>query len=248
MPYTLDASKVQLVTVMGQIAGQQIINRLYYSYKGVLPNPDADRSDLWLENFVIAWRTNILPVAWDDYKVTRYTMVEYKDVELRPAPKTGYRVVLDPSKFQQQEGAIADTGGIASAGATKIPTHEAMRLRLNVADRIPKRFRSNYLRLSLGFAITVLGATAEQWTAGSRTTYKAAFDTLIATDIHGVGVPVGVGYFASAFSIPYYFLSIKGGADPMSFAARQFASSTVEPFIGTQITRRFFPLGGFRGI
>lgn len=245
--YLLNAARVQLVTVQGIINGQRIVNRFHYAYFGVLPSPDIDDSLTFLTNFRTMYRANILPVAWDDYAVFSYSLAEIVSAHATPTPPIRYVTVMDPSKIDLLLGVVADKGTIASAGATKVPTHEAMRLRWNPGTRAPKRFRANYSRLALGFATTTLGATAEQWTAGTIATYGGAFSTMATTAIFGQGFPASSGYFPSAWSPPYYANVLPLGSNSRD-ACRQFVSATVEPFIGTQITRRFFPLGGFRGI
>lgn len=245
--YLLNAARVQLVTVTGTINGQRIVNRFHYAYFGVLPSPDVDDSATFLTNFRLMWRANVIPVAWDDYSVVAYGLAEIESAHATPTPPIRYVTVMDPSKIDLLLGTVADKGTIASAGATKIPTHEAMRLRWNPGTRAPKRFRANYSRLSLGFATTTLAATPEQWSAGSITTYSGAFSTMATTAVFGQPFPASTGYFPSAWSPPYYANVLPLGANARD-AARQFVSATVEPFVGTQITRRFFPLGGFRGI
>lgn len=248
MAYFLNAQKAQLMTVYGSIGGQQIINRFFYSYQGTLPNPDADTSILFLTNFVAMYRATILPVAWDDYTVSRYTMAELLDVTVVAGPPVRYRTDFDPSKFQQTFGTVADKGGIASAGLVKIPTHECMRLLWNPVDRVPKRFRSNYSRLALGFPTASVGPTPEQWSPGVLAAVQAAYSAMALVSISGVAAPVGTGYYPSAWSPPYYIQVVKPAGDPLRDACKQFANTTAEKYVGTQVTRRFFPLGGFRGV
>lgn len=246
--YLLNAARCQVVTVNGLINGQKIINRYHYAYYGVLPSPDTDDSTTFLTNFITMYRATILPVAWDDYSVSRYDLVEISGAILTPSVPHRYVTNIDPSKIDAVFGTVADKGAIASAGLVKIPTHECMRLKFNPQTRAPKRFRSNYARLSLGFPIASLAATAEQWTAGQIAAIGAAFTTMCTTAIFGQSFPAGSGYFPSAWSPPYFVNVVPVGVGNVRDACRKFLSATVEPFVGTQITRRFFPLGGFRGV
>jgi len=251
MAYRLGESNVQVVTVQGMLEGQQIINRYYYAYAGVLPDPDADMSNVFLTNFITAYRANILPVAWDDYTVFRYSMVEINGVKFNAGPPIRYQNIIDPSKFQQIFGVVADKGGIASAGLVKLPAHEAMRLLFTLSSRVPKRFRANYVRLSLGFPTSALAATQEQWTAGVIASVTAAYLGFLGTLITGVAAPVGSRWGLVAWSAPFWYENIRPLVPPanvLQAATRSITGAIVEPFVGTQITRRFKPLGGFRGV
>lgn len=251
MAYLMDASKCQIVTVTGSIKGQKIINRYHYAYPGVLPSPDVDVSSTFLTNFIAAYRATVLPVAYDDYSVVNYQVAEIKSAGLVPGPPTRYQTNMDPSKLDLVLGTGADVGTLASAGTTKLPVHEIMRCKFSVASRAPKRFRALYARLSLGWPTILLAPAApEQWTAGTITTVGGAFNAFIALAVFGSTFAAGVGYNLCAWSPPYYVTVVfpPPGPGDVRDATRQFTAATIEPFVGTQITRRYFPLGGFRGV
>lgn len=251
MPYPIDASKCQIVTVNGLIAGQKIINRYHYSYFGPLPSPDLDTSDVFLNNFIIAYRAHVLTIAYDKYSVQRYDVAEIKSAGLVPGPPARYQTNMDPSKLESVFGVGADTGVLATAGTTPLPVHECMRVKLTPGTRAPKRFRSNYVRCSFGWPTILLApASAEQWTAGTITTVGTAFSAFVTTAIYGQAFAAGTGYFPAAWSPPYYVGVVfpPPMSGPVRDATKKFTGVTIEPYVGTQITRRFFPAGGFRGV
>lgn len=249
MAYLIDGTRVQRVTVEAVINGQKIIDRYHLAYFGVPPDPSASDSGHLLASFQTAYRTSIIPVAWDDYSVFRYKIEEISDV-LKPDPtKKKYRVVADASKFDQIFGGPGDVGTIASAGLTKIPTHEVLRLLLTPSARVPKRFRGNYLFLSIGQPTSSLSTTPEKWATSFITAQQTAWNAFVGTAMFGVSPTAGSGYKVCLFSAPYYFEVVKSNPVHQVWDASRFITSTTpEPFIGSRASRRFKPTGGFRGI
>lgn len=247
MAYLINPARVQLLTVRGILESQQIINRFFYVYDGPIPSPDVDDSGTLLANFQTMYRTHVLPVAWDDYTVRSYDLAEITGAILTPSPPHRYVTQMDPSKIDSLLGGVADKGGIASVGLVKLPTHEAMRIFWKPATRAPKRFRSNYSRVSLGFPVGSLAASQEQWTAGVIASVGTAYNFMATAPLLGMPFGTGTGYTPHAWSPPYYVNVVPLGGDSR-LATKKYASATVVPYVGTQTTRRFTPAGKYRGI
>jgi len=249
MAYSLDSSKVQLVTVNGRIAGQQIINRFWYAYQGVLPNPDTPVSTTFLTQFQTIYRSAILASYYSVYTVFSYEMKELDDVALIAAgPPARYKNSFNVSKLDLLLGSGGDIGALAIAGGTQLPTHEVMRIAIKPTFRALGFFKGSYVRSSGGFVASLLDPAApETWTAGTVAAYQANWSGLLAQAIWGVGVHVGSGFFIGQFSTNYFGRVIKPGGGDLREACAQATALTVNKWVGTQTTRRFTPGGSFRG-
>lgn len=247
MAYFLNAANAQLITVTGLIGGQQIVNRFWLAYFGVLPNPNPHRSDLMLQSFRTAYRAQILSTYYDTYTVFSYRMVEWNDAILKGAvPHQRWQAIFDPSKLEILVGVGADVGANASVGLVAVPTHETLRVFYKPSSRALKAFKSNYWRVSGGWKTGQYDTVPEKWTAAFLAGEQGAFGGFIATGFDGTGGG-HAEFFISAASVPYYGKVVKPIGGNIRDATRLSTAVVAEPYIGTQTTRRFFPAGGFRG-
>ncbi len=250
MSYQLDGLNMQLVTVNGRLAGQQIINRFWYRYVGPQPDPDFEVSSVFLTQFRTAFRAQILASYYSTYTVLSYEVKECDGVLITsPGPPAKYRAQFDVNKLDLLLGAGPDVGALAPGAGTLCPAHEALRIKLLPTSRALGYQKGNYLRVAAGFPDTLKDpADREKWTAGTVTTYSGAFGGFVATAISGVAVPAGSGWKPSCFSVP--LLGRMSGA-PAFWKPYQAATLAINAaanlYIGTQTTRRWTPTGTFRG-
>lgn len=244
--FAMDRTKPVEITVEARVREQLIINKFYYRNSAPAPGPSDGTSDIFLGNFAVAYQTFILPQFYDVYAVSRYWCRQIDDVLFFPAPPPGHwRNSYRPDE-DFLEGTPADVGGIASAGLQFMPVHEALRVYKRPTTFVRRYFKSTYNRFA-PFAENDQGDLPERWNVLFRTNRDTAFTNFNSTAIFSTAPPVGNGWFQSVWSPTYYGVVVKPAGGAIEVANPRVFSMLTRPYVGTQVSRRYNPSGGFRG-
>jgi len=248
MPFALNDDKVLEVTVEAQWYSQFLITRFQYQYSDPTA-PLAGNSATFLTNFRTAFRTHIIPICFTDYIVTRYRVDMIMDVvQVAAGPPATFRPVYN-NVFDYLTGAAGDVGTRAiAAGADVLPAANCMRIKKNV--QVPTRgfYKAGYVRMG-GQGTEDLDPDApehDRWSnaiIASRTTTWSDFAA--ESPLGEVG---GNGWNMTVWSANFFGRVIKPFAGEVYLAGNEIQSMTCMPFVGTQITRRYKPAGGFSGL
>lgn len=249
MSFTLSGDKPVLVTINGRLNNQMIINRIWYAYKGPVPNVDFHNSQFWLTSFRTAFRAQILASFYSGYTVFSYELKELDTVtQIGATVPSKWKNTFNVDGVDLLLGTGADIGALAPGVNPLLPAANAMRIYLKPLNRALGFFKSNYLRTQGGWPDTILSATNhDEWAAATITAYDLAWGGFNATPIFGLAAPVNVGYLPAVWSINYAGRVIKLAGRDMRDAAQVVLTMTTNKFVGTQTTRRYNPDGTFRG-
>lgn len=248
MAYALNDDFVQEVTVEATYFGQQIIQRHYYRYSDPLA-PLPGTSTAFLLDFRTAFRANIIPVMFTDYIVSRYVLRQVRDASMiLPGPPSTWRTLYSTA-YDILVGAAGDIGLLpVGVGLDYLPNANAMRIKKNPATPWRGFFKASYVRTAPhnNGQLDPDEADHDRWSPATITTYTDAWTLMVTAGIQGeVG---GNGWLMGIWSAPFFGrISKPAGLAPFS-AVEPISSATCRPYVGTQITRRYKPLGGFRGV
>lgn len=248
-PYAVDSLCVQRLIVEGSIRDQLIEDIYYLVYAGSGVDPDPSDSGHLLASFQAAYRANVLPLAYDDYSVTRYAMTELFDVTKQSDSPPRYSFLLDGRKDDFIKGDAGDVGQRVSGALAKLPVHEVLRVNMMASSRVPRRFKRSYLFFSLGQSTQDLGVNVEQWSAAFLAASKTAFDSMANTTYNGVATPGGAGYRLAVYSGAYWYEEIRPALlNYIALGARTIAMSQPSPYIGSLRSRLYSPSGVKHGV
>lgn len=245
MAYAMTGTNVQQLIVDARVDGAQVVNVYYYR----TVDPVGGNSSVFLDNFIDLYRSTILQVMYEAFQVHRYWIREISDVLMISAgPPSVWRPVFRVDGVDYREGLIVDDQGDLTLGGGQLylPTHEAIR----VAKR-PTTYRLGYFKAGANryapFINASLSTSHDRWTAPWLTTFQAELDTFNGTPVFGVAPPAGNGWNHAVYSPPYHGRVVKpAGGNPRD-AAIDVAAYTALTWVGTQVTRRYSPIGQQRG-
>lgn len=247
--FQMQSDYVTEVLVQGHVSGQDVDNYFQYRSEDVPSGPGTDDSVTWLTNFRTVFRSDILAAMYDLYIVRRYWIRQIRDVVLESAgPPAEFKSVRS-DELDYLDGEAGDVGALAAGvGNLYLPVNAALRVKKNPQNFWKGYFKSNYNRFAPWTKENLSTATANDhdiWLAAFITTMNTAFSTFNGRSILGqVG---GNGWKMGLWSPNLYGRVFK----PVGLTPRQsmqkVATYKANPYIGTQITRRYKPSGAFRG-
>jgi len=245
MAYNMVASNVQQVVVDARVDGAQVVNVYHYRTTDVV----GGNSAIFLDNFIDNYRASLLGAMYSAFQVQRYWVREISDVLMTSAgPPSEWRPVFRVDGVDYREGELVDDQGVLTlaGGALYLPTNVALRV-----YKRPLQYRLGYYKAGYNryapFPQTKLQTNHDRWDPAWVTTFDAACNVFSGTPIMSVDPAAGNGWDHAIYSPPYHGRVVKPLGGPPRDAAQIVASYTTRSWIGTQITRRYTPLGQQRG-
>jgi hypothetical protein len=246
MAYTPNRQKVQHVVVQARANGQEIINNFYLVPSQAGVGGDGSSVTL-LTAFRAAYRL-VLGEFYDVYEVGFYWMREVTDAMLVAGPPQRWETVYDVNKVEVLAGVLGvnlDEGQQSSVGVQLLPAHEALRVRKIPTVRRIGYFRSAYNRFC-PWVESQIGDTWEKWNAGFLVSIQVVLTAFNTTNFLDGGTG-NASWDHGVWSATLFGRVIKPAGGPLTSAASAVASYTANPWIGTQVSRRFKPSGLFKG-
>lgn len=249
MAFIPDANQVLEVTVEGSAYTEQFINKYYFVFSDPDSGPTGGTSTTFLNNFKAAFTTHVLNVMYDVYSVTRYWLRSIVNAtQIIPSSPARFKPVYAINKLDWKNGGVTDIGGEALAvDAAYLPAGNALRLLKIPTTKTIGFFNKSYNRYG-PFTSAQLQATLaghDKWDTTFATAFQTALDTFHATAI--LDQVAGNGWYHCIWSTQYYGLKCLPTLLNTPCGVQRIANTSVEPYVGTQATRRFNPRVGFRG-
>lgn len=244
MAFTLSQSNPIEITVDARINSQVIINTFHYRSVDATPLAQGD-SMVFLLSFRAAFRLMMLTWFYDRYTVAGYWLRQIQSVDPLPAaPRIRYL-----TDYDYKAGEVQDVGSDVSGALHFLPVHEALRCR-----KFPETLKRNYFKACYnrfgGWAEQDAGADGyEKWNNAFIANANPNLEDFRAETLFGFDPPAGNGWQLACFS-PQYLRDVVQTSVPPGAprnAAIRCSAYIADPFVGTQVSRRYNPGGGFRG-
>jgi hypothetical protein len=242
MPYAANRLRPQLVIVDARVNGQQVVNTFYLRHSNGTAGSSGTSTAI-LAEFRDAYRL-LLNGFWSTYQVQSYTMREINDAILKGVL---WENVFDPFKVDSLAGNLVDdVGQLNAALEPMMPTHEALRVRKYPGIRTAGYHRAAYNRFAPWSEVDHSNTEPERWTAAFIAGIQPLLSAFNATSFDDGGI-APTPWFHSVYSATLYGRLIKPTGGPMYIAGSFVAFYTASVYVGTQITRRFSPVGFMHG-
>lgn len=236
------------VTIDSRVDGQQFINNFYYKYSTPETGVTGGRSDTFLTNFRNAFRQRMIPLLCNRFSVSKYWVRSIVgDILVDAGPPAKFRAKYDPDRLDFLEGAAGDVGAIVPDAGGLLPMHCAYRVIKNPGQKFVGYHSRCYNRFGPVLASDMeLGASNHDLFDDVRKGVWDAAVTLFCDDaiFDQVG---GNGWDMCSFSIQYFGRVAKPAGASITKAAVAISNAKLQPYVGSQVTRRYHPIGGFEG-
>lgn len=220
----IESTAVYEIIVKGTASEQAVLNVIHYATEETIPVPPIPTEEQFLAQFVENWRTAVLAVLSQIYRVESYTLKRITGTEVDPSPPPPTRLIV-PFQF----GIPGGLGDFGARVGEPLPTYSAVGYRKLTSN--PTRNGRGGMRL---------GPVLESDTTGGNALNAGALALFAVANLESIrrvliaavaNFPMQMQVFSETLALVAPNVTPRNFSFPVSALA-------LNPFITTQTTRK----------